>query len=185
MKHRMILLLLAALLCGAALICRLMRKPAQPAEPENIVVIPADGSLYIPQPGDVVRCDDGSHYTITDVSAYSAPEDGLSEYISAQSDLPEPEAIHLKDTGGDHLFIRNVHETCRMLRTLEDAVGKASAGVSPDMPEDVVPRVFHAWDEASAAALLRTGRFGSCRLEAWDIFKNGAFQRTAYCVSLF
>lgn len=185
MKHRMFILLLAVLLCGTAIACRLIRKPAQPAEPENIVVIPADGSLYIPQPGDVVRCDDGSHYTITDVSAYSAPEDDLSGYSSAQSGLPEPEAIHLKDTGGDHLFIRNVHETCRMLRTLADTLGEAYAVPDGTIPEDVVPQVFYSWEEVSAAALFRTSRFDSCRLEAWDMYMNGVFQRTAYCVFLF
>lgn len=133
MKHRMNLLLLAVLLCGAVIICRLPGKE--------------DGNAY-----------------------------------SDQNDLPE--MIHLNDAGGDHLFIRNVDETARMLRTLSYALG-GTVGIGSEMPEDVVPQVFYSWDEASAAALFRTRRFESCHLEAWDMFKNGVFQRTAYCVFLF
>ena len=37
---------------------------------DGSINIPQDGSQYIPQAGDVVRCDDGTNYTITDVSRY-------------------------------------------------------------------------------------------------------------------
>ena len=41
--------------------------------------LPSDGSQYIPQAGDVIRCDDGTNYTITDVSAY---EKALKKYVA-------------------------------------------------------------------------------------------------------
>ena len=31
---------------------------------------PSDGSRYVPQEGDVIRCDDGTNYAITDVSRW-------------------------------------------------------------------------------------------------------------------
>ena len=37
---------------------------------DGSINLPADGSQYIPQSGDVIRCDDGSNYTITDVSRW-------------------------------------------------------------------------------------------------------------------
>ena len=42
---------------------------AQPA-PSGTVTIPTDGSKYIPQAGDRVRCDDGYIYEIKDVRRY-------------------------------------------------------------------------------------------------------------------
>ena len=36
------------------------------------VTLPTDGSQYVPQAGDVIRCDDGTNYTITDVSRWNA-----------------------------------------------------------------------------------------------------------------
>mgnify|MGYP004677587289 CR=1 FL=1 len=36
------------------------------------VMLPTDGSQYAPQVGDVIRCDDGTNYTITDVSRWNA-----------------------------------------------------------------------------------------------------------------
>lgn len=36
------------------------------------VALPTDGSQYVPKTGDVIRCNDGTDYTITDVSRYDA-----------------------------------------------------------------------------------------------------------------
>ena len=38
--------------------------------PDGSINVPQDGSRYVPQAGDVVRCDNGTNYTITDVSRY-------------------------------------------------------------------------------------------------------------------
>ena len=48
---------------------------------DGSINIPSDGSRYVPQAGDVIRCDDGSNYTITDVSRYDKNmfASGLSE----------------------------------------------------------------------------------------------------------
>ena len=34
---------------------------------DGSINLPSDGSQYVPQVGDVIRCDDGTNYTITDV----------------------------------------------------------------------------------------------------------------------
>ena len=58
---------------------------------------PADGSQYIPQVGDVIRCDDGTNYTITDVSRWdknmfaSGPIGPLPEPTCDWSLLEQPE----------------------------------------------------------------------------------------------
>lgn len=41
-------------------------KPAAAQATGGIVTLPTDGSKYVPQVGDVIRCDDGTLYTITD-----------------------------------------------------------------------------------------------------------------------
>ena len=43
---------------------------AQSKNADGSINIPQDGSRYLPQAGDVIRCDDGTNYTITDVSRY-------------------------------------------------------------------------------------------------------------------
>ena len=37
---------------------------------DGSINVPSDGSQYIPQTGDVIRCDDGTNYTITDTRLY-------------------------------------------------------------------------------------------------------------------
>lgn len=37
---------------------------------DGSINVPSDGSRYVPQAGDVIRCDDGTNYTITDVRRY-------------------------------------------------------------------------------------------------------------------
>ena len=37
---------------------------------DGTVTLPTDGSQYVPQAGDVILCDDGYEYTITDVSRW-------------------------------------------------------------------------------------------------------------------
>ena len=39
---------------------------------DGSINVPSDGSRYVPQAGDVIRCDDGTNYTITDVRRYDA-----------------------------------------------------------------------------------------------------------------
>ena len=100
------------------------------AQADGTVQLPADGSRYIPQAGDVIRCNDGTDYTITDVSRYDkslfasgplgelpAPTCDWSSFPEVE--LPEPEARHFNLEAGDYLFIRNLYETRRMQYTLQ------------------------------------------------------------------
>ena len=40
-----------------------------PRNANGSINIPQDGSQYVPQVGDVIRCDDGTNYTISDVNS--------------------------------------------------------------------------------------------------------------------
>lgn len=110
----------------------------KPLEQRNTVDIPSDGSRYVPQAGDVIRCDDGSNYTITDVSRYdtnvfaSGPVGELPQATCDWSsfptlELPTAEARRFKNESGDHLFLRNLYETRRMQYTIYNALGDESA----------------------------------------------------------
>ena len=93
------------------------------------VKLPTDGSQYIPQVGDRILCNDGTEYEIKDVSrwdnnvyqaaklpALPAPSCDWSKFPTLT--LPEPEARHYHDRYGDDLFVRNVYEVRRMVRTI-------------------------------------------------------------------
>ena len=45
-------------------------KPYTGTAPQQTAAAPTDGSRYVPKVGDVIRCDDGSDYTIKDVSRW-------------------------------------------------------------------------------------------------------------------
>ena len=45
-------------------------KPYTGTAPQQTAAAPTDGSRYVPRVGDVIRCDDGTDYTITDVSRW-------------------------------------------------------------------------------------------------------------------
>ncbi len=95
-------------------------------------------------------------------------------------DTPDPpEVIHFTDVSGDYLFVENRGETERMLRSLRDYLGDGSIQIQSSVPEDVTCYAESEWDPAWAAAL--PGGSVYC-VEAWDIFKNGTFQKTAYQV---
>lgn len=56
--------------------------------PGHTVTLPTDGSRYVPQTGDVIPCDDGTEYTITDVSRW----DNNLFASGPVGDLPPPPA---------------------------------------------------------------------------------------------
>lgn len=109
---------------------------------------------------------------------------GTALFIRASSlstgDIPDsPEVIHFTDISGDYLFIENRGETERMLYSLRDYLGDDSIQIVSSVPEDVTCYAESVWDPAWAAAL--PGGPVYC-VEAWDIFKNGTFQKTTYQV---
>lgn len=87
--------------------------------------------------GDVIRCDDGTNYTITDVSRWDKnmfasgpigplPEPTCDWSLLEQPELPKVEVRHFQNQTGDHLRILNLYETRRMLYTLYNAIGDSS-----------------------------------------------------------
>lgn len=118
------------------------------------------------------------------IAALAALLCGTAWFIRASSlppgDIPDaPEVIHFTDISGDYLFVENRGETERMLRSLRDYLGDDDIQIQSSVPEDVTCYAESVWDPAWAAAL--PGGPVYC-VEAWDIFKNGTFQKTAYQV---
>ena len=83
---------------------------------DGSINVPQDGSRYIPQAGDVIRCDDGTNYTITDVSRYDKnyfadgpvgpfPEAAYDWSQFDQPELPRAEVRHFTVEGDDYLFV--------------------------------------------------------------------------------
>ena len=175
---------------------------------DGSINLPADGSQYIPQVGDVIRCDDGTNYTITDVSRWDKnmfasgpvgelPEPTCDWSLMPQVELPAPEARHYSINDHEYLFVRNLYETRRMLYTLYNAIGdnpetwQNGAPVSHpsgapkvqiylSIDDGLNPRVFWPWRANQIIDLFNSCPPGTYRMEAWDVYKDGIFQRTEY-----
>jgi len=172
------------------------------------VFLPSDGSRYIPQAGDVIRCDDGTNYTITDVSRWDKnmfaagpvgdlPEPTCDWSLLPQPELPAPEARHYSINGREYLFVRNLYETRRMLYTLYNAIGdnpetwqngapvlhpsgNPKVKINLSIADDLNPQVFWPWRESEIVNLFNSCPPGTYSMEAWDVYKDGVFQRTEY-----
>ncbi|WP_317380706.1 S-layer homology domain-containing protein [uncultured Intestinimonas sp.] len=175
---------------------------------DGSINIPSDCSRYVPQAGDVIRCDDGSNYTITDVSRYdknmfaSGPVGDLPEptcdwSLLEQPELPEAEARRYTDSDGDYLFVCNLYETRRMLYTLYNAIGDnpvtwkdgapvlSSKGnqlvhIQLTIPEGESYQMFWPWRASEITNIFNSVPPGTYCMQAWDVFSNGIFQRTEY-----
>lgn len=175
---------------------------------DGSINLPADGTQYIPEAGDVIRCDDGSNYTITDVSRWdknmfaSGPVGALPEptcdwSLLPQPELPEPDARHFSVDGREYLFARNLYETRRMLYTLYNAIGEnpetwqngapilhtsgnPKVNINLSIDEGLNPQVFWPWRESEIVNLFNSCPPGTYSMEAWDVYKDGVFQRTEY-----
>ena len=175
---------------------------------DGSINIPQDGSQYIPKAGDVVRCDDGTNYTITDVSRYDKnyfadgpvgplPKATCDWSQFDQPGLPKAEIRRFNVLDGDYIFIRNLYETRRMLYSLYNAMGEDDwimQNGSPRMRGDGTPWVhihltlpeykivilFWPWREEAVPEVLHSCPGGDYYLEVWDVFKNGKFLRTEY-----
>lgn len=181
--------------------------PAE-ANTDGTVTLPADGSQYVPQAGDVIRCDDGTNYTITDVSRWdnnmfaSSPVGALPEPTCDWSLLPQPqlpavEARHFTSGSSEYLFVRNLYETRRMLYTLYNAIGdnpetwqngapvthpsgNPKVNINLSIADDLNPQNFWPWRESEIVNLFNSCPPGTYNMEAWDVYKDGVFQRTEY-----
>ena len=175
---------------------------------DGSINIPQDGSQYIPQAGDVIRCNDGTNYTITDVSRYDKNyfADGPVGPLPTatcdwsqfdQPELPKAEVRRFNDSDGDYIFIRNLYETRRMLYSLYNAMGEDDwimqsgtprmrgdgtpwVHIHLTLPDDMISAPFWPWREEAVPEVLHSCPGGDYYLEAWDVFKNGRFLRTEY-----
>ena len=175
---------------------------------DGSINVPSDGSQYIPQTGDVIRCDDGTNYTIKDARLYGntmfaegplpplpTPTCDWSQF--PELELPEAEVRHFKDEYGDDIFIRNLYETRRMQYTLYNAIGANPqtwqngklvlrgdgtplAQVQLTVDDDVEPSYFWPWKPEQLVNKFNSCPPGFYQVEAWDVFSNGVYLRTEY-----
>lgn len=181
-------------------------QPEKKTGESGAVVLPTDGTKYVPRVGDQIPCNDGTLYTITDVSrwennAFSGealgdlPSPTCDWSLLDQPDLPAAEARHFEVQGADYCFVRNLYETRRMLYTLYNAQGNnpetwkngkpvlSSPLVSfelsiPETEEDTGS--FWPWREEQLISLFNSCPFGTYQMEAWDVYRDGVFQHTEY-----
>ena len=98
------------------------------------VVLPTDGSQYVPQVGDLISCDNGTTYEVKNVVRWDTNmfQDGPVDPLPTPTcnwsafptlTLPDPIVKHYCDKYGDDLFVRNVFEVRRMVYTLYNELG--------------------------------------------------------------
>ena len=175
---------------------------------DGSINVPQDGSRYVPQAGDVIRCDDGTNYTITDVRRYDAnmfasgplgplPDSTCDWSQFDQPALPKAEVRRFTTDSGESLFVRNLYEIRRMLYTLYNAMGEDEwimqsgtprlrgdgspwVHIELTMPEGSTTQGFWPWRAEQVTELLHACPAGTYYLDAWDVYKDGVFQRTEY-----
>lgn len=176
----------------------------------NTVTLPTDGSRYIPQVGDVIECNDGSEYTITDVSRWdkslfaSGPLPDLPEPTCDWSsfptvELPKPEVRRYQLDAGDYLFVRNLYETRRMQYTLQNLAGNhpdtsvngklkyGSKGtpfvrINLTIEENQTAQSFWPWRDSELEKVFNSCPPGTYSMQAWDVYKDGEYLYTEYKV---
>ena len=169
------------------------------------VTLPADGSKYVPQVGDLIPCDDGTLYEVKDVARWESnvfmdgpmpemPTPTCDWSLFPELELPKVEVRHFHNDGDkDVLFVRNLYETRRMQYTLYNAIGnspsswrdgKPLAKVILTIEPEYEPYTGHFWpwresEITKHVANIPRGRF---RIEAWDFYSAGIFQYTRYLI---
>ena len=177
-------------------------------KPQGTVTLPTDGSQYVPKVGDVIPCDDGTLYTITDVSRWDAnmfsegplpplptPTCDWSSFPTVE--LPAPETRHFARSDADYLFVRNLYETRRMQYTLMNLAGtnpETSNGgklrygskgtpyvrISLTIPDSAGAWSFWPWRDSELTKLFNSCPPGTYSVEAWDLYKDGVYNHTEY-----
>ena len=170
--------------------------------PKQTAASTAEVSRYVPKAGDVIRCDDGSDYAITDVSRWDASlfASGPAGELPAptcdwsrfpDTELPAPDARHFQNGNTDTLLLRNLYETRRMQYTLYNLIGSDSAAWNSGAPyaavklridSDVAVGNFWPWRESEITNLFRSRPISQYAVEAWDVYENGVFQHTRYLI---
>lgn len=186
--------------------------PAQAAGSATIAIPQSDAKLTL-KAGDMVQCDDGTAYAITDMSrydknAFSAGPLGVLPMATCDwnsfptVELPKAEARHIQNSGGDYLFIRNLYESRRMQYTIQNLAGKdaetsengklryGSKGtpyvrIQLAVDQDKTPQSFWPWKESELEKQFNALPIAEYQMEAWDMYRNGAFQYTEYLIYKF
>lgn len=155
-----------------------------PETPDAVVVDSIQSRFQV---GDVIHCNDGSSYIITDLSQYSQePAEFLCLEVLTSiltSEVPQADTIHFSDISGDYLFVKNLYEMYRMLYTLFQTEDAADLRTQFCIPEDAVPTVLETWDIEQLASSFALNLSNTYCLESWDIYKNGSFQKTVYLIA--
>lgn len=176
--------------------------------PDGSINPPSDGSQYVPQVGDVIRCDDGTNYAITDVRRWDKsmfasgpigplPEPTCDWSLLEQPKLPAMEVRHWQNERGDHLRIRNLYETRRMLYTLYNAIGDNSetwengapkltskgnqlVHINLSISDELSYQMFWPWRATEITNLFNSLPPGTYSMQAWDVYKDGVYLHTEY-----
>ena len=112
--------------------------------------------------------------------------------------LPKQEARHFSAKDGEYLFVRNLYEMRRMEYTMYNLISanpKSWQDGKLALKADGTPLVkigfdvgekeaynFWPFRESELAKLFNEWASGTFELEAWDVYKDGAFQYTEYLV---
>lgn len=168
------------------------------------VVLPTDGSQYVPQVGDLIPCDDGTTYEIKNVVRWDTNvfQDGpLPPLPTPTCDwstfptltLPEPIVKHYCDEHGDDLFVRNIYEVRRMVYTIYNAIGeepeawrdgKPLCKIYTEIPLKYEPYtgVFWPWRSSEITDVVHACPNVRYYVDAYDYYHNGVYQYTRYCL---
>ncbi len=186
--------------------------PAQATDPKGLtynpdgsINVPTDGSKYIPQAGDRVRCDDGYIYEVKDVIRYDnnvfaegpvgeLPRPTCDWSAFPELEVPKVEVRHFAHDDGDSMFIRNIYETRRMQYTIYNALGKepsawrdgkplTSIALTIDPADEPYTQAFWPWRASELENLVHSRPNSHYYVEAWDYYSKGIFQYTRYCVA--
>ena len=175
----------------------------------NIEFTSNEELCHIPQIGEIITADNDSYrYEITDVSRYSnsmfsmgkiaLPKLNCDRNLFPKLALPNRESRHFSTKGGEYLFVRNLYEMRRMEYTMYNLISanqKSWQDGKPALKADGTPLVkigfdvgakeacnFWPFRESELAKLFNEWTSGTFELEAWDVYKDGAFQYTEYLV---
>lgn len=165
--------------------------------------------VIIPQAGEIITADnDDYRYEITDVSRYSnsmfsmgkiaLPKLNCDRNLFPKLALPNRESRHFSTKDGEYLFVRNLYEMRRMEYTMYNLISanpKSWQDGKLALKADGTPLVkigfdigakeaynFWPFRESELAKLFNEWASGTFELEAWDVYKDGAFQYTEYLV---
>ena len=181
----------------------------EPYSQPNVESTFNEETCHIPQIGEIITADnDGYRYEIKNISRYSnsmfsmngqdLPQLNCDRSLFPDLALPNKESRHFSTKGGEYLFVRNLYEMRRMEYTMYNLISanlQSWQDGKPALKTDGTPLVkigfdvgakeaytFWPFRESELAKLFNEWASGTFELEAWDVYKDGAFQYTEYLV---